>query len=121
MYSQDATFTPAGLRAMGHVHPGGDKNEDVVTFCTYYLLDFELHSTPLVSGSQPNYGFTSRYALTVQDLGKLGGQGSRIQVELHQALGGVRFLTHGSGHMSLTGAIERRGERISGRANIAGE
>ncbi|XP_061566415.1 protein fantom [Cololabis saira] len=120
IHIKEATFTPAGLRVMGHVHPGADKSEDIVTFCTYCLLDFELHSTPLVSGSQPNYGFTSRYALTVRDLGRLGGQGSRVRVELHQALGGVQFVTHGGAHMSLMGAMEKRGERISGRVNIAG-
>lgn len=117
---QAATFTPAGLRIMASVHPGAGRGEDIVTFCTYSLLDFEVHSTPLVSGSQPNYGFTSRYALTVRDLGRLGGQGSRVRVELHQALGGVKFVTHGSGQMSLIGAIERRGERIGGRVNITG-
>ncbi|XP_063326255.1 protein fantom isoform X3 [Pelmatolapia mariae] len=115
-----ATFTPAGLRIMGGIHPGADKGEDIVSFCTYSLLDFEMHSTPLVSGSQPNYGFTSRYCLTVRDVGRLGGQGSRVRVELHQALGGVRFVTHGSGQMSLMGAIERRGERIGGHVNIKG-
>lgn len=113
---QAATFTPAGLRIMGSV-----PHEDIVTFCTYGLLDFEVHSTPLVSGSQPNYGFTSRYALTARDLGRLGGQGSRVRVELHQALGGVRFVTHGSGQMCLVGAMEQRGERISGCVNISGE
>ncbi|CAK6982505.1 protein fantom%2C partial [Scomber scombrus] len=115
-----ATFTPGGLRSMGRIHPGVDRGEDIVTFCTYGLLDFEVHSTPLVSGSQPNYGFTSRYALTARDLGRLGGQGSRVRVELHQALGGVKFVTHGSGQMPLMGAMERIGERISGRINITG-
>ncbi|XP_054603393.1 protein fantom isoform X2 [Nothobranchius furzeri] len=115
-----AIFTPTGLRIMNSVHPGADKNEDIVTFCTYCLLDFELHSTPLVSGSHPNYGYTSRYALTARDLGRLGGQGSRVRLELHQALGGVRFVTHGNGHMSLVGAIERTGERIGGSASITG-
>ncbi|XP_069015433.1 protein fantom [Embiotoca jacksoni] len=115
-----ATFTPTGLRIMGSIHPGADRREDIVTFCTYSLLDFEVHSTPLVSGSQPNYGFTSRYALTARDLGRLGGQGSRVRVELHQALGGVRFVTHGSGHMTLMGAMERRGERMGGRVNVTG-
>ncbi|XP_068569655.1 protein fantom [Cebidichthys violaceus] len=110
-----ATFTPEGLRTMGSIH-----REDSVTFCTYSLLDFEVHSTPLVSGSQPDYGFTSRYALTARDLGRLGGQGSRVRVELHQALGGVRFVTHGSGQMSLMGAMERRGERVGGHVNITG-
>ncbi|XP_062300982.1 protein fantom [Scomber scombrus] len=115
-----ATFTPGGLRSMGRIHPGVDRGEDIVTFCTYGLLDFEVHSTPLVSGSQPNYGFTSRYALTARDLGRLGGQGSRVRVELHQALGGVKFVTHGSGQMPLMGAMERIGERISGLINITG-
>lgn len=113
---QAATFTPAGLRTLGSVC-----GEDIVTFCTYSLLDFEVHSTPLVSGCQPEYGFTSRYALTARDLGRLGGQGSRVRVELHQGLGGVRFVTHGSGQMSLMAAMERRGECIVGRVNITGE
>ncbi|XP_067380498.1 protein fantom [Channa argus] len=115
-----ATFTPAGLRTMGSIGPVVHKGEEIMTFCTYCLLDFEVHSTPLVSGNQPNYGFTSRYALTARDLGRLGGQGSRVTVELHQALGGVRFVTHGSGGMSLMAAIERRGERIGGCVNITG-
>lgn len=92
-----------------------------MTFCTYSLLDFEVHSTPLVSGSQPDYGFTSRYALTARDLVRLGGQGSRVRMELHQALGGVRFVTLGSGQMSLVGAMERRGERVGGHVNLTGE
>lgn len=29
-------------------------------------------------------------------------------------------MTHGSGQMSLMGAIERRGERIGGHVNITG-
>lgn len=120
-YFQAATFTPAGLRIMGSIHPGGDGGEDIVTFCTYSFLDFEVHSTPLVSGSQPKYNFTSRYTLTARDLGRLGGQGSRVRVELHQALGGVQFVTHGSGHMSLRGAMERKGERTIGHVNISGE
>uniref|UniRef100_A0A087XFN7 RPGR interacting protein 1 n=1 Tax=Poecilia formosa TaxID=48698 RepID=A0A087XFN7_POEFO len=107
IHLKTATFTPAGLRTLSDLHPGAGQHEDIVTFCTYCLLDFEMHSTPLVSGSQPNYGFTSRYALTVRDLGRLGGQGSRVRLELHQALGGVRFVTHGSGSMSLMGATER--------------
>lgn len=117
---QAATFTPAGLRTMGSIHPGVDMCDDIVTFCTYSFLDFEVHSTPLVSGSQPNYGFTSRYALTAHDLGRLGGQGSKVRVEFHQALGGVRFVTHGNGQIPLIGAMERRGERIGGCVSITG-
>ncbi|XP_068611969.1 LOW QUALITY PROTEIN: protein fantom [Brachionichthys hirsutus] len=111
-----ATFTPTGLRTMAGIRA----EDDTVTFCTYSLLDFEVHSTPLASGSRPDYSFTSRYALTARDLGRLGGQGSKVKVELHQALGGVRFVTHGRGQMPLMGAMERRGERIRGHVNITG-
>lgn len=119
--SKGATFTPAGLRLMRSIHPGGDGGEDILTFCTYSFLDFETHSTPVASESQPNYSFTSRYALTPRDLCRLEGRGSRVRVELHQGLGGVRFVTHGSGQVSLTGAMERPGERITGRVNISGQ
>ncbi|XP_054608461.1 protein fantom isoform X2 [Dunckerocampus dactyliophorus] len=118
LHIKAATFTPGGLQNMSSMDP--DQGDDMVTFCTYSLLDFEVHSTPLVAGSQPNYGFTSHYALTARDLGRLEVQGSRVRVELHQAVGGVRFLTHGSGHVSLMAAMERRGERINGRVNITG-
>lgn len=106
---------------MRSIHPGGDGAEAIVTFCTYSLLDFEVHSTPVAPGSQPNYSFTSRYALTARDLGRLEGQGSRVRVELHQALGGVRFVTHGSGQMSLIGAMDSIGQHITGHVNIKGK
>uniref|UniRef100_A0A3Q3EQF4 RPGR interacting protein 1 n=1 Tax=Labrus bergylta TaxID=56723 RepID=A0A3Q3EQF4_9LABR len=110
-YIQAATFTPSGLRTMGRIHQGEmNGGGDIVTFCTYSLLDYEMHSTPLVSGCQPSYSFTSRYALTDRDVGRL--EDSRVRVELHQALGGVSFLTHGSGQLSLMGTKERRGERM---------
>lgn len=108
---------------MGSIQPeaGREQGGDIVTFCTYSLLDFEVHSTPLVSGSQPSYSFTSRYALTARDLAKLGSQGLRVRAELHQALGGVRFVTHGGGLIPLVGAVEKRGEHITGCINISGE
>ncbi|XP_029695674.1 protein fantom [Takifugu rubripes] len=115
-----ATFTPAGLRVMRSIHPGGNEGDDILTFCTYSFLDFEMHSTPVVSGGQPSYSFTSRYALTTRDLCRLEGQGFRMRLELHQGLGGVRFVTHGSGQISLMGTMERPGERISGRVSISG-
>nr|XP_061816106.1 protein fantom-like isoform X5 [Nerophis lumbriciformis] len=118
VHIKDATFTPSGFRNMSSIDP--DQGEDTVTFCTYSLLDFEVHSTPLVAGSKPNYSFTSHYALTACDLERLEVQGWKVKVELHQAVGGVRFLTHGSGQLSLLAAVERRGEHINGRVHITG-
>ncbi|XP_052451786.1 protein fantom [Carassius gibelio] len=112
-----ATFTPLGLRLMGQCT--GD-HQGVATFCTYGFLDFETLSTSLISGGQPNYGFTSQYALTEFDLEKLRVQGGSITVELHQALGGVQFMTRGRARISLMGALQRTGERMNNRTNITG-
>ncbi|XP_051971079.1 protein fantom [Xyrauchen texanus] len=112
-----ATFTPLGLRVMGQ---DTGEHQGVVTFCTYGFLDFETLSTPLISGGQPNYGFTSHYALSSFDLEKIGLQGGSITIELHQALGGVRFMTRGGARVYLMEAIQRRSERMKNRANITG-
>ncbi|XP_073669286.1 protein fantom-like [Paramisgurnus dabryanus] len=112
-----ATFTPLGLRLMGQ--DTGDY-KGLVTFCTYGFLDFETLSTPLMSGEQPNYGFTSHYALTAFDMEKLRIQGGFITAEMHQALGGVRFMTRGRAKFSLMSVLQRRGERMKNRANITG-
>uniref|UniRef100_A0A3B4D727 RPGR interacting protein 1 n=1 Tax=Pygocentrus nattereri TaxID=42514 RepID=A0A3B4D727_PYGNA len=116
-----ASFSPVGLRVMKKdkgMDSGG--HHEVMTFCTYSFLDFEMHSTPLVSGTQPNYGFTSCYALAGRDVTKLGGQGTYVHAELHQALGGVQFITRGRARIPLMGVLQRRGEQIKGRANIRG-
>uniref|UniRef100_A0A671KW63 RPGR interacting protein 1 n=1 Tax=Sinocyclocheilus anshuiensis TaxID=1608454 RepID=A0A671KW63_9TELE len=113
-----ATFTPLGLRLMGQ---GTGDHQGVATFCTYGFLDFETLSTSLISGGQPNYGFTSHYALSEFDLEKLRVQDGSITIELHQALGGVQFMTRGRARISLMGALQRRGERMKNRTNITGE
>ncbi|XP_017209433.1 protein fantom isoform X2 [Danio rerio] len=112
-----ATFTPLGLRLMAQ---DTGEHQGVATFCTYGFLDFEVLSTSLMSGGQPNYGFTSQYALSAFDLEKLMVQGGFIAVELHQALGGVKFLTRGRARISLMEALQRRGERVKNRTNLIG-
>ncbi|XP_058232075.1 protein fantom [Hemibagrus wyckioides] len=116
-----ATFTPVGLRLMRQqkvVDTSGPF--EVVTFCTYSFLDFEMHSTPLVSGTQPNYGFTSCYVLTGLSPTKLESQGVFVHVEVHQALGGVQFITRGRAKIPLIQALQHRGEKVKGRVNITG-
>nr|XP_046183929.1 LOW QUALITY PROTEIN: protein fantom [Oncorhynchus gorbuscha] len=118
---QGGSFHPEGLRTMGGARKGaGSKDEAVVTFCTYALLDFEMHSTPLVSGGQPNYGFTSKYPLSARDLGRLGG-GGRGAGGAAPGIGRGAFCDpRGGAQVPLVGAVERRGEQVSGRVNIAG-
>ncbi|KAJ7984321.1 hypothetical protein DPEC_G00363550 [Dallia pectoralis] len=66
IHLRGAAFTPGGLRTMGDGTVSQGK--EVVTFCTYATLDFEMQSTPLVSGGQPSYGFTSKYPVSARDL-----------------------------------------------------
>ncbi|KAA0704990.1 X-linked retinitis pigmentosa GTPase regulator-interacting protein 1 [Triplophysa tibetana] len=99
-----ATFTPLGLRLMGQ--DTGDQH-GVVTFCTYGFLDFESLSTPLICGEQPNYGFTSHYALAAFDVEKLRVQGAFISAELHQGLGGEIFDYGGGIPNELEVVLER--------------
>lgn len=113
-----ATFTPLGLRLMGQ---GTGDHQGVATFCTYGFLDFETLSTSLMSGGQPSYGFTSHYALSAFDLEKLRVHDGSITVELHQALGGVQFITRGRARITLMRALQCRGERMKNRTNITGK
>ncbi|XP_060717635.1 protein fantom [Tachysurus vachellii] len=116
-----ATFTPVGLRLMREQEVVGTSGpHEVVTFCTYSFLDFEMHSTPLVSGTQPNYGFTSCYVLTGNIPTKLEGQRVFAHVEVHQALGGVQFITQGRARIPLIQALQHSGEKVKGRVNITG-
>ncbi|XP_028839633.1 protein fantom isoform X2 [Denticeps clupeoides] len=121
IHLQGASFTPQGLRLMGQTPTAkGNGTKDVVTFCTYALLDFETHATPLVSGFQPNYGFTSHYGLSASDLNILGGKESSMTSELHQVVGGVHFVTFGRAQISLLGVLQSMGHKLNGRANIIG-
>ncbi|XP_066578268.1 protein fantom [Amia ocellicauda] len=113
-----ATFTPASLRLM--MSEVGGQGSEVVTFCTYSFLDFETHATPLVRGGCPVYGYTSRYPVAPRDLRLGEDEGAGVRVELHQSLGGVRFLTRGAGLIPLREAQQREGERVSGTASITG-
>lgn len=117
-----ATFTPLGLRLMKQQR-GVDTSgpHEVVTFCTYTFLDFEMQSTPLGSGTQPNYGFTSCYDLTGHSPTKLEGQAVFANVEVHQALGGVQFITQGRARIPLIQMLQHRGEKVKGRVNITGK
>lgn len=116
-----ATFTPVGLRLMRQQISSTSGPHELVTFCTYTFLDFEMHSTPLVSGTQPNYGFTSYYVLTGHSPTKLEVQGVFAHVEVHQALGGVQFITQGRASIPLIQTLQHRGEKVKGKVNITGK
>ncbi|KAK7891766.1 hypothetical protein WMY93_023729 [Mugilogobius chulae] len=74
-----ASLSPSALQALSDPEPS--------TFCTYRLHLFELHSTPVVSGRSPQYGFTSRYVVRVDGEFLDYVNRSAVTVELHQAQG----------------------------------
>ncbi|XP_053331353.1 X-linked retinitis pigmentosa GTPase regulator-interacting protein 1 [Spea bombifrons] len=73
-------FSPHGLRRVCDPEP--------VTFCIYSFYDFETHATPVVNGAQPQYNFTSSYAvIPIGDFLHYLRVGT-LTVELYQVIGG---------------------------------
>ncbi|KAE8633773.1 hypothetical protein XENTR_v10002084 [Xenopus tropicalis] len=73
-------FTPRGLREVSDSQPH--------TFCVYSLYDYETHATPVVTGTSPQYSFTSHYAVTPDAEFLRFLRVGTLTVELYQALGG---------------------------------
>ncbi|GLD72258.1 protein fantom, partial [Lates japonicus] len=105
-----ATLTPSALEALGDGEPS--------TFCTYSFYLFELHSTPVVTGRQPKYGFTSKYVVSVDERFLDYLNRCSVTVELHQALG-LDWRTLGSGQLRLHQLLEQDG-RVHGTVPLVG-
>lgn len=104
-----ASFSAAALQVVGETDPS--------TFCTYSFYWFEPHSTPVVMGVQPQYGFTSRFVVSMDEsfLGYL--QSNWLSVELHQSLG-LDWKTLASGRIRLQGLLEDG--RLQGSVPLVG-
>uniref|UniRef100_A0A1A7WCW3 RPGRIP1-like n=1 Tax=Iconisemion striatum TaxID=60296 RepID=A0A1A7WCW3_9TELE len=74
-----ASLSPHTLQVLGDVEPS--------TFCTYSFYLFGLHSTPVVTGHTPRYGFTSKYVMRLDEYLLDYLSRCAVLVELHQALG----------------------------------
>ncbi|XP_029464422.1 protein fantom isoform X2 [Rhinatrema bivittatum] len=72
-------FSSAAAKNFGDREPA--------TFCTYAFYDFELQTTPVTSGLQATYNFTSQYLVRVDDFFLQYVQKSTISFEVHQAHG----------------------------------
>ncbi|KAM9755079.1 protein fantom isoform 1-T1 [Menidia menidia] len=105
-----ARLSPAGLRALGDAQPS--------TFCTYCFYMFEPHSTPVAAGHSPQYGFTSRYRLSVDQPLLDYLQTGWLSVELHQALG-LDWRTLARGRLRLQPLLGQDG-RLQGSIPLAG-
>ncbi|KAM8891429.1 protein fantom isoform 2-T3 [Spinachia spinachia] len=105
-----ASFSPSALRLLG--------DGELSTFCTYSFYSFELHSTPVVRGRTPRYGFTSQYPVAVdQELLDYLLQGS-VVVELQQALG-LDWRMLAGGRIRLQALLEQGGE-VQGTVPLVG-
>ncbi|XP_078607512.1 protein fantom-like isoform X3 [Branchiostoma floridae x Branchiostoma japonicum] len=56
-------------------------------FCTYEFYDFELQTTPVVRGAKPEFKFTSKYIVKVDDFFLHYLQKESTTLEVHQAMG----------------------------------
>ena len=105
-----ATLSPLSLEMLGDHEPS--------TFCTYSFYLFELHSTPVVTGRNPKYGFTSKYVVNMDDRFLDYLHRCSVTVELHQALG-LEWRTVASAQLPLQQLLEHDG-KVHGSAPLVG-
>ncbi|XP_028287906.1 protein fantom [Parambassis ranga] len=104
------SLSPAALEALGDTEPS--------TFCTYSFYLFDLHSTPVVTGRRPQYGFTSKYVVSMEENFLDYLWGGCVTVELHQALG-LDWRTLATAQLRLQPLMEQDG-KLHGSATLAG-
>ncbi|KAM9495440.1 protein fantom isoform 2-T2 [Clarias gariepinus] len=105
-----ARFSSDALGSLGDKEP--------TTFCTYAFYDFELQSTAVVRGQQPDYDFTSQYLVKVDDLFLHYIHSSSISVEA-QLAECLTFRTIATGQIQLSQLLERDG-KVFGTLQLIG-
>uniref|UniRef100_UPI003AAC1E6D protein fantom n=1 Tax=Centroberyx gerrardi TaxID=166262 RepID=UPI003AAC1E6D len=106
----NASLSPSALEAVGECEPA--------TFCTYGFYDFELHSTPVVTGQKPEYGFTSQYVVRMDDWFLEYLHTYSVTLELHQAMG-LDFQMLATGQLRLRQLLEQDG-KVHGTVPLVG-
>uniref|UniRef100_A0A3Q3JKX4 C2 domain-containing protein n=1 Tax=Monopterus albus TaxID=43700 RepID=A0A3Q3JKX4_MONAL len=105
-----ATLSPSTLETLG--------DSELSTFFTYSFFSFGLHSTPVVTGHSPKYGFTSKYVVAMDDQFLDYLHRCSVTVELHQALG-LDWRTLASGRIRLQQLLEQDG-KVYGTTPLVG-
>ncbi|XP_026222287.1 protein fantom [Anabas testudineus] len=105
-----ATLSPFALETLGDCEPS--------TFFTYSFYLFELHSTPVVMGHKPKYGFTSKYVVSMDERFLDYLHRYSLTVELHQALG-LDWRTLATGQIRLQQLLEQSG-KVHGTLPLVG-
>ncbi|KAM9062820.1 protein fantom isoform 2-T3 [Sarcophilus harrisii] len=104
------TLSSEAIQASGDQEPS--------TFCTYAFYDFELQTTPVVSGLHPVYNFTSQYIVHVNDFFLQYIQKNGITLEVHRAYS-TNYETVAACQLRFHEILEKNG-RIFGAANLIG-
>lgn len=111
LHIHQAFLTPAALVQAGDAQP--------TTFCTYSFYDFETHCTPLCTGPQPLYDFTSQYVVQTDYLFLHHLHGTSVRLDLHQAMASEHQVL-ATGWISLDKVLETV-ERVHGLATLTGK
>ncbi|XP_067447147.1 protein fantom [Thunnus thynnus] len=106
-----AALSASALQTLGDAEPS--------TFCTYSFYLFELHSTPVATGQRPQYGFTSKYVVSMDERFLDYLHRYSVSVELHQALG-LDWRTLASGQLRLQQLLEQDG-KVHGTIPLVGK
>uniref|UniRef100_A0A667ZST0 RPGRIP1 like n=1 Tax=Myripristis murdjan TaxID=586833 RepID=A0A667ZST0_9TELE len=106
----NATLPPSALEAFGDSEPA--------TFCSYAFYDFEVHSTPVVTGHNPKYGFTSQYVVCMGDSFLEYLHSFSVTLELHLAMG-LDYRTVAKGQLRLRQLLEQDG-KVHGTVQLVG-
>lgn len=111
VHIHQAFLTPAALVQAGDTQP--------TTFCTYSFYDFETHCTPLSTGPQPLYDFTSQFVVQTDSLFLHYLQGTSVRLDLHQAVTSEHHIL-ATGWISFDKVLETV-EKVHGLATLTGK
>ncbi|CAL8358463.1 unnamed protein product [Lota lota] len=108
-----ATLSSSALESLG------DRRQPPAFFCTYGFYDSEMHATPVVDGrAGPDFNFTSRYVVRMDDFFMEYLHTCSLSVELHRAEG-LAFRTLAAGQLWLRQLVEQDG-KASGTLQLVG-
>ncbi|XP_024136739.1 protein fantom [Oryzias melastigma] len=94
------SLSPTALQTLG--------DAELSTFCTYSFYRFKLHATPVVTGFNPKYNFTSTFELSMDQHLLDYLDNSSVTVELHQTLH-LDWKTLGRGEIRLQDLLGSEG------------
>ncbi|XP_060591570.1 protein fantom-like isoform X2 [Ruditapes philippinarum] len=94
-------------------------DEEPSLFCTWEFFEYEIQSTPVMRGSNPEFDFTSQYVVKVDDFFLHYLQKESCTLELHQSFG-QDFNTIAACQLVFREIFDKTYGRIHGTATLTG-